>query len=77
MLYFWMIGRDFATAPEAMEVLLNVIRNGYDEDRFVLEAIQAQANRRPRRVCPGERSVKADAAGIQARRIVARWMERE
>lgn len=77
MLYFWMIGRDFATAPEAMEHLVGVIRKGFEEDRVVLEAIQAQANRRPRRGDTGERSVKADAAGIQARRIVARWMDRE
>jgi vanillate O-demethylase monooxygenase subunit len=77
MLYFWVIGRDFATAPEAMEHLLAAIRTGFDEDRVVLEAIQAHANRHPRRDSTGERSVKADAAGIQARRIVARWMERE
>ncbi|WP_322040157.1 aromatic ring-hydroxylating dioxygenase subunit alpha [Burkholderia diffusa] len=77
MLYCWVIGRDFATAPEAMDHLVGAIRTGFDEDRAVLEAIQAQAARRPRRVSAGERSVKADAAGIQARRIVVRWMERD
>jgi phenylpropionate dioxygenase-like ring-hydroxylating dioxygenase large terminal subunit len=77
MLYLWVIARDFATVPEAMDHLVNAIRTGFDEDRVVLEAIQAQVNRQPRRVSTGERSVKADAAGIQARRIVARWMERE
>ncbi|WP_322021650.1 MULTISPECIES: aromatic ring-hydroxylating dioxygenase subunit alpha [unclassified Burkholderia] len=77
MLYCWVIGRDFATAPEAMDHLVAAIRTGFDEDREVLEAIQAQAGRRPRRASAGERSVKADAAGIQARRIVARWMERD
>lgn len=77
MLYFWVVGRDFAKVPEAMDHLVHAIREGFDEDRVVLEAVQAQASRRPRRVSAGERSVKADAAGIQARRIVARWMERE
>ncbi|SDI51242.1 vanillate O-demethylase monooxygenase subunit [Paraburkholderia steynii] len=77
MLYFWVIARDFATVPEAMDHLVGAIRTGFDEDRVVLEAIQAQSSRGPRRVSTGERSVKADAAGIQARRIVARWMERE
>ena len=77
MLYCWVIGRDFATAPEAMDHLVGAIRTGFDEDRAVPEAIQAQVARRPRRVSVGERSVKADGAGIQARRIVARWMERD
>jgi vanillate O-demethylase monooxygenase subunit len=52
MLYFWMIGRDFAKEPEAMEHLVGVIRKGFDEDRVVLEAIQAHANRRPRVAAP-------------------------
>lgn len=77
MLYFWVVARDFATAPEAMDHLVHAICEGFDEDRVVLESIQVNANRRPRRGSTGERSVKADTAGIQARRMIARWMERE
>jgi len=42
-----------------------------------LEAIQAIADRDPRGTAAPEVSVKMDTAGIQARRIVQRWMDRE
>jgi vanillate O-demethylase monooxygenase subunit len=43
----------------------------------MLEAIQRLAGRTPRRGSSGERSVKADVAGVQARRVLDRWMARE
>jgi vanillate O-demethylase monooxygenase subunit len=77
MRYFWLFARDHGRKEEEMAGLAKVIRQGFDEDQAVLEAVQSLADRRPRRGSSGERSVKADAAGIHARRIVDRWMARE
>jgi phenylpropionate dioxygenase-like ring-hydroxylating dioxygenase large terminal subunit len=77
MHYFWIFGRDHARSTEALEQLAKVIKQGFSEDVAILEAIQALANRSPRRGSSGERSVKADAAGVHARRMVDRWMARE
>lgn len=77
MHYFWIFGRDHDRDAEAMEQLAKVIKEGFAEDVTMLEAIQALANRSPRRGSSGERSVKADAAGVHARRIIDRWMARE
>lgn len=77
MRYFWAVGRDHATQPDAMDAFEKVIRQGFTEDETMLEAIQKQADRSPRRGSSGERSVKADAAGVQARRQLERWMSRE
>lgn len=77
MHYFWMFGRDHARGAEEMEQLIKVIKVGFAEDATMLEAIQSLANRSPRRGSSGERSVKTDAAGVHARRIVDRWMARE
>lgn len=77
MLYFFVVGRDHATQPEAMAPFEAMIKLGFAEDEAMLEAIQRMAERTPRRGSSGERSVKADAAGIQARRILERWLARE
>lgn len=77
MLYFWVVARDHATQPEAMAPFEKMIRQGFAEDEVMLEAIQKLAQRLPRRGSSGERSVKADVAGVQARRILGRWMARE
>jgi len=77
MHYFWLIARDHGRSPGEMEQFGNVIKQGFAEDKLMLEAIQQLANRAPRRGSSGERSVRADAAAVQARRIVTRWMERE
>lgn len=75
--YFWIAARDHANDDAMMSQFGKVLEVGFAEDEAVLEAIQALVNRRPRRGSTGERSVKADAAALQARRIVARWMARE
>ncbi|MCK9514316.1 MAG: aromatic ring-hydroxylating dioxygenase subunit alpha [Pigmentiphaga sp.] len=77
MLYFWVLGRNHANSPQEMNGFADFIKKGFAEDRAVLEAVQALANRNPRRGGHDERSVKADAAGVQARRVIARWMARE
>jgi phenylpropionate dioxygenase-like ring-hydroxylating dioxygenase large terminal subunit len=77
MHYFFVIGRDHQREDDAMDFLADIIVKGFREDEFVLARIQELASRRPRRGSRGEKSVKADAAGIAVRRAVERWMERE
>lgn len=75
MHYFWVLGRDHGRSPDLIEKLEAVTRIGFAEDERIIEAVQQvmTRDRRPAR----ETSVKADKAGIQARRIVDRWMARE
>lgn len=77
MHYFWVFGRDHGKGASELDALGSVVRQGFNEDQGILEAIQALADRNPRRGTSGERSVKADTAGVLARRIVDRWMARE
>lgn len=77
MRYFWVAARDHANDDATMAQLGKILEVGFAEDEAVLASIQALMNRRPRRGSTDERSVKADAAAIQARRIVASWMARE
>lgn len=77
MHYFYMFGRDHAQGDQEMDAFAAIIKIGFAEDQAMLEAIQSLADRSPRRGSSGERSVKADAAGVQARRMVERWMKRE
>jgi len=77
MYYFWLLGRDHGTSPELMARLEEMTKIGFAEDEEMIEAIQATASRDPRGASAPEISVKMDTAGIQARRIVQRWMERE
>jgi len=77
MHYFWAAGRDFGTSPEQMDALVALTKLGFAEDEEMIEAIQATASRDPRGASAPEISVKMDTAGIQARRIVQRWMARE
>jgi vanillate O-demethylase monooxygenase subunit len=77
MHYFWAAGRDFGTGPESMAALETLTRQGFAEDEAILEAIQLLQQRDPRGAAAPEVSVRMDTAGVQARRIVARWMERD
>jgi vanillate O-demethylase monooxygenase subunit len=77
MHYFWLAGRDHATEPAQMDALKALTEIGFAEDEEMIEAIQATADRDPRGASASEVSVKMDTAGIQARRIVQRWMARE
>lgn len=77
MHYFYVTGQNFANDDAAMDLLVGILVKGFEEDRRILEQVQALISRRPRRGSMGERSVKADAAGVAARRIVDRWMGRE
>jgi vanillate O-demethylase monooxygenase subunit len=77
MHYFYVIGRDHGNSPEEMQGLLKGSQIGFAEDEEMIEAVHDMMSRDPRGAFAPEVSVKADAAGVQARRIVERWMARE
>lgn len=77
MYYFWVVGRDYGKSPEQMRALKDITDIGFAEDEAMIEAIQALQLKDPRGASAPEISVKMDTAGIQARRIVQRWMARE
>lgn len=77
MHYFWVAGRDYGTSPAEMAALKAITETGFAEDEAMIEAVQRVQSRDPRPTAGLERSVKADGPAVQARRIVASWMERE
>jgi phenylpropionate dioxygenase-like ring-hydroxylating dioxygenase large terminal subunit len=77
MHYFWVLGRDHGRMPELIEKLEAVTKIGFAEDERIIEAVQNVMSRDRRPGAGRETSVKADKAGIQARRIVERWMALE
>jgi phenylpropionate dioxygenase-like ring-hydroxylating dioxygenase large terminal subunit len=77
MIYFWLLGRDHGKSPEQLAALKAGSEAGFAEDEEMIEAIQTIATRDSRSSQVPEISVKMDTAGIQARRIVQRWMKRE
>ena len=77
MHYFWALGRDHGKSPALLNQLEEMTKIGFHEDEVMIEAIQATQSRDPRGTAAPEVSVKMDTAGIQARRIVQRWMSRE
>ncbi len=77
MHYFYAIARDHGNSPDEMRVLLEQSEIGFAEDEEMIEAVQATMSRDLRGSAAPEVSVKADAPGIQARRALQRWMERE
>jgi phenylpropionate dioxygenase-like ring-hydroxylating dioxygenase large terminal subunit len=77
MQYFYVIGRDHANSPSQMQALLRVSEIGFAEDEAMIEAVQDTMLRDRRGSALHEVSVKADAPGIQARRLLQRWMDKE
>lgn len=77
MHYWWVLGRDYGTSEDEMLALKQITEVGFDEDERMIEAVQVVQSRDPRPTSELEKSVKADGPGVQARRIVQRWMERE
>ena len=79
MHYFWVLGRDHATAEPQMRALQGAVESGFLEDRTMIEAIQALKDRSGPGSAMDERevSVRMDTAGIQARRAVDLWMAKE
>lgn len=77
MHYFYVVGRNFCRDDEVMDQFAEILVKGFREDEDILVKVQDMISRKPRRGSRGERSVKADAAGVEARRAVERWMQRE
>jgi vanillate O-demethylase monooxygenase subunit len=77
MLYYYALARDHGTTPELMGRFEALSKVGFDEDKRVIEAIQAARRKDPDDPVEWEVSIKSDAAGVQGRRALARWMERE
>ncbi|WP_114955056.1 aromatic ring-hydroxylating dioxygenase subunit alpha [Sphingosinicella terrae] len=77
MYYFWVAGRDHGTSEAELAALKALTERGFAEDETMIEAIEALRRKDPRGAAAPEVSVKMDTAGIQARRIVQRWMTRE
>ena len=73
----WLLGRDHGTDAEDLRAIEEMTKIGFAEDEAMIEAIQASAERDPRGNAAPEVSVKMDTAGIQARRIIQRWMAKE
>jgi phenylpropionate dioxygenase-like ring-hydroxylating dioxygenase large terminal subunit len=77
MHYFYLLARDHGNSPEEMQAFQEMSKIGFGEDERMIEAVQDVLSRDPRPVASWELSVKADTAGIQARRALDRWMQRE
>ncbi len=77
MHYFWIAARDFGKSEAEMDAFQALTELGFAEDEAMIEAVQAMQSRDPRPTDQLEKSVKTDGPGVQARRIVGRWMARE
>jgi phenylpropionate dioxygenase-like ring-hydroxylating dioxygenase large terminal subunit len=77
MHYFYLAARDHGNSPEEMVKFAELSRNGFGEDETMIEAVQHVLSNDPRPSESWEVSVKSDTAGVQARRALRRWMERE
>jgi vanillate O-demethylase monooxygenase subunit len=77
MLYYYALARDHGTTPELMGKFEALSKVGFDEDKRMIEAIQAARSKDSDGPADWEMSVKSDTAGIQGRRALARWMARE
>ena len=77
MYYFYLLARDHGTSAEQMDAMAALSRKGFAEDEEMIEGIQRILSRDPRVPESWEVSVKSDTAGVQARRALRRWMERE
>jgi vanillate O-demethylase monooxygenase subunit len=77
MHYWWVLARDYGTSHEEMLALKHITEIGFAEDERIIEAVQEMLDRDPRDPAALERSVKADGPGIEARRLLQKWMARE
>ncbi|MEO7248379.1 MAG: hypothetical protein ABIW31_07965, partial [Novosphingobium sp.] len=68
---------DHGTSQEEMAALLTGSEQGFAEDEAMIEAVHELMGRDPRSADAPEISVKGDGPGVQARRALERWMEKE
>jgi phenylpropionate dioxygenase-like ring-hydroxylating dioxygenase large terminal subunit len=77
MHYFYLLARDHGNSPEELQAFHDLSKVGFGEDERMIEAVQHVLSHDPRPLESWEVSVKADSAGVQARRALDRWMQRE
>jgi phenylpropionate dioxygenase-like ring-hydroxylating dioxygenase large terminal subunit len=77
MHYFYLLARDHGKSSPEMQKLAQLSSIGFAEDEKMIEGVQQVLSHDPRPQESWEVSIKTDAAGVQARRALARWMQRE
>jgi Vanillate O-demethylase oxygenase C-terminal domain len=68
MHYFWMTGWDICLDDSQRQQMLQTTLAGFQEDKDMLEAIQAQMTQDPRGLAYPEVMVSSDQSAVQARR---------
>ena len=77
MHYFWMTGWDLPLSDAQSNQMLQTTLAGFQEDKDMLEAIQAQMLLDPRGLAYPEVMVNSDQSAIQARRQLQRRLDQE
>jgi vanillate O-demethylase monooxygenase subunit len=76
--YFWAAAFDIADVPaEAVETSRRNVTQAFDEDKHLLERMQAQIEQDPRRADAPEIGLAADGAGLRVRQVLQRRLEAE
>lgn len=77
MHYFWMVAWDLPLSGEQRDKMLQTTLTGFEEDKDMLEAIQAQILRDPRGLAYPEVMVASDQSAVQARRQLQIRLDQE
>lgn len=77
MHYFWMTGWDLPLTEAQREQMRQTTMAGFQEDKDMLEAIQAQMTRDPRGLAYPEVMVNSDQPAVQARRQLKIRLDQE
>ena len=76
--YYWGAAFDIAdVADEAIEISRRNVTEAFDEDKHLLERMQAQLEQDPRRAGGREVSLAADGAGLRVRQVLQRRLAAE
>ena len=76
--YFWTAAFDIADVPEeASETSRRNVTEAFDEDKHLLERLQAQLEQDPRGANAPEIGLAADGAGLRVRQVLQRRLEAE
>jgi vanillate O-demethylase monooxygenase subunit len=77
MHYFWMAAWNLPLSEQQCEQMLRTTLAGFQEDKDMLEAIQAQMIRDPRGLAFPEVMVNSDQPAVQARRQLQRHLDQD
>lgn len=77
MYYFWMAGWDLPLTDEQREKMRQTTLVGFQEDKDMIEAIQATISRDPRGLNYPEVMVASDQSAVQARRLLQARMAQD